>query len=185
MTSSGGSSRLPLIAAASAVAVAGVAAGGYLYIRGKQDAPVQVASASTYVDPGAADTAAAPPAETAEVAPSEETSTTDMEEDLFGEPAAPAGPVQYAPVPPVVTVQAAAASGNYIAQYQLAQEKLTSGDYADGAALMRKAAQKGLPIAQYALAKLHERGTGVPKDLSLAREWTEKGGEWRQCQSDA
>jgi localization factor PodJL len=73
-----------------------------------------------------------------------------------------------------VTVQAAAASGNYIAQYQLAQEKLTSGDYADGADLMRKAAQKGLPIAQYALAKLHERGTGVPKDLTLAREWTEK-----------
>ena len=174
MTSSGGSSRLPLIAAASAVAVAGVAAGGYLYIRGKQDAPVQAASASTYVDPGATDTAAAPPAETAEAVPSEEASTTDMEQDLFGEPVAPAGPVQYAPVPPVVTVQAAAASGNYIAQYQLAQEKLTSGDYADGAALMRKAAQKGLPIAQYALAKLHERGTGVPKDLSLAREWTEK-----------
>ena len=40
--------------------------------------------------------------------------------------------------------------------------------------MMRKAAQKGLPVAQYALAKLHEKGTGVPKDLALAREWTEK-----------
>ena len=174
MTSGGGVSRMPLIAAASAVAVAGVAAGGYLYIRGKQDAPVQAAPASTYVDPGATEMAEPAPDMTAPVAPVDEASVADMEEDLFGEPETPAGPAQYAPVPPVVTVQASAAAGNYIAQYQLAQEKLTAGDYADGAALMRKAAQKGLPIAQYALAKLHERGTGVPKDLSLAREWTEK-----------
>lgn len=174
MTSAGGSSRLPLIAAASAVAVAGVAAGGYLYIRGKQEAPVQSAPASTYVDPGSPDTAAASLATSEDVAVADDQSAASIEEDLFGEPATPPAQAQYAPIPPVVTVQAAAASGNYIAQYQLAQEKLTSGDYTDGAALMRKAAQKGLPIAQYALAKLHERGTGVPKDLSLAREWTEK-----------
>ncbi|MEZ6001914.1 peptidoglycan-binding protein [Hyphomonas sp.] len=174
MTSGGGSSRLPLIAAASAVAVAGVAAGGYLYIRGKQEAPVQTTPASTYVDPGSEDVAAASLPTDEETAATDASSEAAIEEDLFGEPAAPPAPTQYAPVPPVVTVQAAAASGNYIAQYQLAQEKLTSGDYAEGAALMRKAAQKGLPIAQYALAKLHERGTGVPKDLSLAREWTEK-----------
>lgn len=169
-----GSSRLPLIAAASAVAVAGVAAGGYLYIRGKQDAPVQSAPVSTYVDPGANDAAAASLATSDDTAAADDRSAAAIEEDLFGEPATPPAQAQYAPIPPVVTVQAAAASGNYIAQYQLAQEKLTSGDYADGAALMRKAAQKGLPIAQYALAKLHERGTGVPKDLALAREWTEK-----------
>jgi localization factor PodJL len=179
MVSGGGSSRLPLIAAASAVAVAGVAAGGYLYIRGKQEAPVQTTPASTYVDPGATDVTAAS-LTTSDEMPSDEMPITDeaaaagIEKDLFGESAAPAADVQYAPIPPVVTVQAAAASGNYIAQYQLAQEKLTSGDYAEGAGLMRKAALKGLPIAQYSLAKLHERGTGVPKDLSLAREWTEK-----------
>jgi localization factor PodJL len=174
MTSVGGASRLPLIAAASAVAVAGVAAGGYLYIRGKQEAPVQSTPVSTYVDPGASDAAAASLTAIEETAETEDQAAAAIEEDLFGEPATPPAQAQYAPVPPVVTVQAAAASGNYIAQYQLAQEKLTSGDYADGAALMRKSAQKGLPIAQYALAKLHERGTGVPKDLSLAREWTEK-----------
>ncbi len=171
---SAGSSRLPLIAAASAVAVAGVAAGGYLYIRGKQDAPVQSAPVSTYVDPGTNDAEAASLATAEETAEADERSVAATIEDLFGESATPPAEAQYAPIPPVVTVQAAAASGNYIAQYQLAQEKLTSGDYADGAALMRKAAQKGLPIAQYTLAKLHERGTGVPKDLSLAREWTEK-----------
>ncbi|WP_321488895.1 peptidoglycan-binding protein [uncultured Hyphomonas sp.] len=174
MSAGGGSSRLPLIAAASAVAVAGVAAGGYLYIRGKQEAPVQATPASTYVDPSSEDTAAASLAVEEEMAASDDLSAAAIEEDLFEAPATPPAPAQYAPVPPVVTVQAAAASGNYIAQYQMAQEELTSGDYADGAALMRKAAQKGLPIAQYALAKLHERGTGVPKDLALAREWTEK-----------
>ena len=39
---------------------------------------------------------------------------------------------------------------------------------------MRRAADQGLPIAQYTLSKLHERGTGIPKDLTLARQWTEK-----------
>ena len=172
---SGGASRLPLIAAASAVAVVGVAAGGYLYIRGKQEPPAQQAPASTYVDPGAPEASAA-----AAVAPTED-------EDLFEAPAAevatekpaaelsePTAGTFYAPIPPAVSVEAAAASGNYIAQYQLAQDKLTAGDFARGADLMRKSAQKGLPIAQYALAKLHEKGTGVPKDLTLARDWTEK-----------
>jgi len=175
MISSGGSSRLPLIAAASAVAVAGVAAGGYLYLRGKQEAPALSTPVSTYVDPETTDAAASSLAINEEAVAEEETlSTAEIEQDLFGETAPSPQQAQYAAIPPVVTVQAAAASGNYIAQYQLAQEKLTSGDYADGADLMRKAAQKGLPIAQYALAKLHERGTGVPKDLTLAREWTEK-----------
>jgi localization factor PodJL len=175
MISSGGSSRLPLIAAASAVAVAGVAAGGYLYLRGKQEAPALSTPVSTYVDPETTDAAASSLAINEEaVAEEEDLSAAEIEQDLFEEPAPSPQQAQYAAIPPVVTVQAAATSGNYIAQYQLAQEKLTSGDYADGADLMRKAAQKGLPIAQYALAKLHERGTGVPKDLTLAREWTEK-----------
>ena len=171
----GGASRLPLIAAASAVAVAGVAAGGYLYIRGKQDAPVQQAPSSTYVDPGAATAAAA-----ADETLFEDPSTAGTEEDLFDDSnasataATTAPETGYAAIPPAVSVEAAAASGNHIAQYQLAQDKLAAGDFAGGAEMMRKAAQKGLPVAQYALAKLHEKGTGVPKDLALAREWTEK-----------
>jgi localization factor PodJL len=171
-TSAGGSGRLPLSAAASAVAIAGVAAGGYLFLRGKQEAPVQPSPASTYVDPGKTDAEAtsAATAETADAA--SDPSTAGMDEELFGDVATT--PAQYAPVPPVISVEAAAAAGNSIAQYQLAQDKLTRGEYADGAALIRRAAQKGLPMAQYALAKLHERGTGVPKDLALAREWTEK-----------
>ena len=253
---SGGGSKLPLYAAASAVAVAGAAVGGYLYMRGKQEAPVQRAPASTYVDPGPSEaeaiteTPAARPE--ADVTAEAGQPADDLDAELFGdappETAAPevavaqpvaakaapeaAAPVKiaaaetpkpvapkaevpkpapqpvaeapkaaapepaakpavqapkpepvaaamapapkYAPIPPVVTVEAAAAAGNYVAQYQLGQDKLASGDLAAGADYIRRSAQKGLPIAQYALAKLHEKGTGVPKDLALAREWTEK-----------
>lgn len=171
-TSAGGSGRLPLIAAASAVAIAGVAAGGYLFLRGKQEAPVQPSPASTYVDPGVTEADAASLATAENTDAASDPSAAGMDQDLFGD--APETLAVYAPVPPVVTVEAAAAAGNNIAQYQLAQDKLTKGEYADGAAMIRRAAQKGLPMAQYALAKLHERGTGVPKDLALAREWTEK-----------
>ena len=204
------SSKLPLYAAASAVVITGAAVGGYLYIRGKQEAPVVAASVDTYVDPGAAvgdaetasiaeDAIAAAAVIEAEAA----TDTADMvetaviEADLFETPpsvmsvsapservAAPApvtievaaaAPVARFPViSPFVTVESAAASGNHIAQYQLAQERIAAGDFASGAALMRKSASKGLPIAQYGLAKLHEKGNGVPKDLAQAREWTEK-----------
>jgi localization factor PodJL len=80
----------------------------------------------------------------------------------------------YAPILPVVTVEAAANGGNQFAQYQFAEDRLAAGDFTTGAAMMKKAAQKGLPSAEYRLAKLHERGMGVPKDLTLARQWTEK-----------
>jgi localization factor PodJL len=80
----------------------------------------------------------------------------------------------FAPIPQVDTLANAAASGNNIAQFQLAQQQLADGNLKGGALLMRQSAEKGLPIAQYTLSKLHERGTGVPKDLTLARDWTEK-----------
>jgi localization factor PodJL len=204
------SSKLPLYAAASAVVITGAAVGGYLYIRGKQEAPVVAASVDTYVDPGAS----VGDAETASVAADaiaavtvtgadEATETPDLFEtdatgaDLFDaspsvmsvfapsertlepepettEIAASAAVARFPAISPFVTVESAAASGNHIAQYQLAQERIAAGDFAAGAAQMRKSASKGLPIAQYGLAKLHEKGNGVPKDLTLAREWTEK-----------
>lgn len=80
----------------------------------------------------------------------------------------------YPPLPEFITIEAAANSGNRIAQYQLGQANINDGDYKEGASLIRKSAQKGLPVAQYSLAKLHEKGIGLPKDLNSAREWTEK-----------
>lgn len=190
-----GSSRLPLYAAASAVVITGAAVGGYLYIRGKQEAPVVAASVDTYVDPGAAaGVQAPPPAAESDTgvtpinaeAPDEASATPQVDAELFdaapvtapapAPAAAVAAPVasNFPAISPFVTVESAAAAGNHIAQYQLAQERIAAGDFATGAALMRKSAAKGLPIAQYGLAKLHEKGNGVPKDLALAREWTEK-----------
>jgi localization factor PodJL len=40
--------------------------------------------------------------------------------------------------------------------------------------LLRAAADRGLVMAQYRMAKLYERGEGVSADLSTAREWTER-----------
>lgn len=80
----------------------------------------------------------------------------------------------FEPIPPVASLEAVAAAGDGTAQYQLAQHYLTEGNLKQGADLMRQSANSGLPIAQYALSKLHEKGTGVPKDLTLAREWAEK-----------
>lgn len=80
----------------------------------------------------------------------------------------------YAPIPEVASLEAESAAGNAVAEYQLAQQYLADGNLQEGADLMRRAAEQNLPIAQYMLSKLHERGTGVPKDLTLAREWTEK-----------
>jgi localization factor PodJL len=196
-----GSGKLPLYAAASAVVITGAAVGGYLYIRGKQEAPVVVASVDTYVDPGAATIAKSPPVATEagidvlpattkaagdasaasqadtglfDAAPTMETVPAPVA--LASQPAVTAAAVasNFPAISPFVTVESAAAAGNHIAQYQLAQERIAAGDFAVGAALMRKSAAKGLPIAQYGLAKLHEKGNGVPKDLALAREWTEK-----------
>ena len=45
---------------------------------------------------------------------------------------------------------------------------------AKGAQFIGSAAGQGQPTAQYKYAKLHESGLGVPKDLSIARNWTEK-----------
>jgi localization factor PodJL len=92
-------------------------------------------------------------------------------------PATSAAPANYAAIAPVVTVETAASAGNHIAQFQLAEERLAANDLQTGAALMRKSAQKGLPVAQYRLAKLHEKGMGVPKDLTIAREWTQKAAD--------
>lgn len=76
--------------------------------------------------------------------------------------------------PGSVTLEQAAASGDAVAQFQMGLQRLRDGDALLGANLVRKAAAQGLAAAQYRLAKLHERGEGVPKDLAEARRWTER-----------
>lgn len=81
-----------------------------------------------------------------------------------------AGPL----APRSVTLEQAAQSGDLTAQYELALQRLGAGRTQEGVTLLRRAADRGFPMAQYRLAKLYERGEGVPADLAVARQWTER-----------
>lgn len=86
----------------------------------------------------------------------------------------PLADIRIEPIPAPFTLETAAAAGDRIAQFQLGEERIDANDFAMGANLIRKAAEQGLPAAQYRLAKLHEKGLGVPRDLAAARTWTER-----------
>jgi localization factor PodJL len=86
-----------------------------------------------------------------------------------------AAPQHAAPLPArSVTLEAAAQSGDPVAQYQLALQRLSGGRTQDGIVLLRSAADRGLAMAQYRMAKLYERGEGVTANLTMARQWTER-----------
>jgi localization factor PodJL len=88
---------------------------------------------------------------------------------------AAAGPIVAGPLPARnVTLEAAAQAGDAVALYELGLQRLTVGRGNDGVALLRRAADGGLAMAQYRMAKLYERGEGVPSDLTIARQWTER-----------
>ncbi|MBR9824200.1 MAG: hypothetical protein GYB36_00165 [Alphaproteobacteria bacterium] len=72
------------------------------------------------------------------------------------------------------TLQSAAADGDPVARYQLGVQQLEAGDARSAAILLRRAAEQGVPDAQYRFAKLLETGEGVDIDLEAARRWTER-----------
>ncbi len=187
---SSGSSRAPLYAAASAVVVAAAGASGYLYLRGKQtttpavqtSAPEPASSLAALTETA---TAAAPdetPSASEPEAPAE-ASVAQPEAEAIAPLLAPettesvsVAAVQAAlePIPSLPTLEESAEAGNAIAQYTLGMERLETSDYVTAASLIRRSADQGQPAAQYRLAKLHERGLGVPRDLVAAREWTQR-----------
>ena len=71
-------------------------------------------------------------------------------------------------------LDAAVRSGNPIAQFQKGLVQLQAGQMEEGARLIRLAANRNQPAAQYRLAKLYETGTGVAKDPVTARELIER-----------
>lgn len=71
------------------------------------------------------------------------------------------------------TIEAAAADGDAVAQFQLGLSKLEQNNTDEGVTLIRNAANT-LPAAQYRLAKLYETGTGVAKDTAMAKDLTER-----------
>ncbi|MBL8531554.1 MAG: SEL1-like repeat protein, partial [Hyphomonadaceae bacterium] len=181
-----GSSRVVLWGATALVLLA---AGGYWYMNRSGAAPAP--------QPTPADDAVTPLQDTAPVAPFEapapdpfaEANPNALESAPTGEAAAPApgAPVAQAPQagaqpqvvagplgPRLVTLEQAAQGGDMVALYELGLQRISAGRAQEGVTLLRRAADRGLAMAQYRMAKLYERGEGVPADLAQARQWTER-----------
>ncbi|MEO1305290.1 MAG: peptidoglycan-binding protein [Pseudomonadota bacterium] len=184
----GKNKKLPIIAAASAFAIAAAGASGWVALRGKQvtaDANAPTITTKTELAEANAEQIDEPSLSGVEFAAS---TSIALEETLFEEqgsvdpaeliePAVPvevAEPVILPTIPNALTVETAARNGNPIAEYQFGQAQLEAQNLAVGADFISRAAAQGLPAAQYRLAKLHERGIGVPRDLTEARAWTER-----------
>jgi localization factor PodJL len=184
------------LVAASAVTVLAVAGGGYwTFMRGKQE-PAGEGFAKAEPSSPEAPATSDPHATSAvlfdghaEAAPSpaptvaaERATAAELFDDHGAHPAAaPAGaPAHAAPAaapaeaPRAITIEQAAASGDPVALYDLAGQLIGGEDKSRAIGLFREAANKGLVMAQYRLAKLYERGEGVPRDMSASRQWTER-----------
>lgn len=183
--SSKGGKKVPVIAAASAFAIAAAGAGGWVALRGKINLPGgdKAAITSSATATGAALTAneVSEPSlsgvEFAEADASMDETLFEEEGSVFGQPelAAPSIAAPVLPeIPSAVSLEQAALSGDPVAEFKFGEAQLDANDFATGAEFVRRAANQGLPAAQYRLAKLHERGVGVARDLTEARTWTER-----------
>ena len=176
----------PLIASGMlAVAVAGGAA--FTVMRGKQEAkPDDFAKLA----PAAPTTSAGAPAAADSVLFSEHSdeaaapATAAAPSDLFDEapaaaPAATTAPGAKAPAAavaaaPALSIEDAVRNGDPVALHDRALELLQSGEKAKAVGMLKDAAGRGLVMAEYRLAKLYEKGEGVPRDMAASRSWTEK-----------
>ncbi len=234
-----GSSKIPLVAAVSVIALGAAGTAGYMMMRGKQNPGIDsyIATPSETFTPQASDT----PTETAEGTTlsvedpwvAEDGLTEDLAEDETASetaeiaapeadeptpanvqparaetreskperapaesavepPSSKPAPAEAAPEPapasppvaePVATTPPAPAqpatpaiseTPTTIQQYQDGMTAINEGRIAEGATLIKAAAEAGEPIAQYRLSKLYERGQGVPRDLNMSRQWTEE-----------
>ena len=179
VTAKKGIGKGPLIASGMlAVAVAGGAA--FTVMRGKQEAQSDDFAKQDPAAPAQALAASG----TAEAVlfnePADEAAALQTN-DLFEETPATAATSATKPADaakaaaaPVVTLADAVRSGDPVALLDYALELLQSGDKAKGVQVLKDAAGRGLVMADYRLAKLYERGEGVPRDMAASRQWTEK-----------
>nr|WP_070960416.1 peptidoglycan-binding protein [Hyphomonas sp. Mor2] len=185
--SSGGGRKVPVIAAASVLALAAAGATGWIALRGKTSftgADNPSFAATDLADQAAAETVAEPTLSgiefAEEVSPLDETlfeeegSVAGMPEAELEAATAPTMALSLPEIPKALSLERAAVEGDPIAQFKWGESRLAAQDFAAGADFVRRAARQGLPAAQYRLAKLHERGIGVPRDFFEARSWTEK-----------
>lgn len=179
-----GIGRGPIVAS-TAIALAVAAGGAYTLMRGKQvqepaDDFARQDPATPQVDSGDPEAAAA----MLFAEPGTDAAAEAGDDILEAEPAAPAGggtPAESAATAKTSTQAAAplslaeaAEDGDPVAMHDYALELLQSGERARAVALLRDAANDGLVMAQYRMAKLYERGEGVPRDIAQSRAWTEK-----------
>ncbi|HRP12151.1 MAG TPA: hypothetical protein PLK37_14070, partial [Terricaulis sp.] len=131
-----------------------------------EEAPFEAPPADPFAEaPVEGQAGAAPLAETpTQAAPATPMASSTAQEPVVAAPLAPRN----------VSLEQAAQSGNLIAQYELALQRLGTGRTREGVAMLRAAADRGLVMAQYRMAKLYERGEGVTADLDTARQWTER-----------
>ncbi|MEZ5995168.1 MAG: hypothetical protein R3C25_05390 [Hyphomonadaceae bacterium] len=176
-----GSSRVVLWGAATAVAA--LLIGGAYYMNRAADnvapepAPTPPPSAPATAQDGLASPSADPFAEApvegvAPDVPGSAASETPVAANAQG---ASTQPVVAGPLPARnVSLEQAAQSGDLTAQYELALQRIAAGRTEEGVTMLRRAADRGFPMAQYRMAKLYERGEGVAADLTVARQWTER-----------
>lgn len=174
-----GSSRIILWGAAAAV----VAGGAWVWTQQQNEArpaatpttpPRAQEQAPPVTAPAAEDPFAAAPEAGAETPPTAGAAGAPIAQGA--QPAAQQTAVVAGPLAPraAITLEAAAQSGNMVAQYELALQRISSGRTAEGVRMLRDVAERGLVMAQYRMAKLYERGEGVSVDLTIARQWTER-----------
>ncbi len=184
-------SKFPIIAAASVFALTAAGAGAWVALRGKipfteSNAPA-VETKTTLAEAGIE----APTEPSLVGVEFEQPASETLDETLFEDEGSVAGVIEAQPaeappiaeiaapvvlpiIPASMTIEQAVSNGNPVAQFQLGLERLEAQDFAAAADLISQAAEKGLPAAQYRMAKLHERGIGVPRDFAEARAWTER-----------
>lgn len=190
-TKSGGS-RAPLLIAASAAVLTGAAAGGYLYLRGKQPHdPSLSGPVDTYVDPVFA---SAPPAEVdaqalasldteagipgMEGLPAEEDELFDsaagaIEEDIFGLPDATVAEV--APVPAPVAAPKAAPVAEVPTIASLSPQPAAAYPAIPAVVTIESEANAGNAIAQYQLAQSYLAENDLDAAVPLLRRAALKG----------
>tara|TARA_R110000868_G_scaffold5138_1_gene31726 strand:+ start:2843 stop:6130 length:3288 start_codon:yes stop_codon:yes gene_type:complete len=138
---------------------------------------------TTQPDATATNTEAAP-ARTETEAPATQTAPANAVADASGTTVPAASPSNAEPTRTApqrtatssgaLTLESAAADGNPVARYLLGMRSLEAGDAATAVILLRRAAEQGVPAAQYRYGKLLETGEGVGIDLEAARRWTER-----------
>jgi localization factor PodJL len=138
------------------------------------------APAETVTEPDPTDTSSATDQTASQATPSATPGPTPVEPSEAA--AAPAVTDPDAPLIAAIEVQApsledAAAAGDAIARFQLAARLQDAGQISDAAALMRRAAEQGVPEAMRRYGLMLTRGDGVSQDLQAGRAFVVRAAE--------